>query len=111
MGWVNIPAGSGTPVQDKRFRLRPPRPNTAFGYSLADYKAMRVTVSAAETVTVSSLTVVWYTASGQEIRSAGLGIGQVITAGQSLAFVYDESFGSSPNPPLTAATCSVVSWS
>jgi hypothetical protein len=111
MGWVNIPAGSGEPVSVKKFRLARPHVDRAFGYSLGDYEAMRITISASQTVTVGALTIVWYSRPGAEISSGTADIGQVITAGQSLAFVYDESMGSSPNPPPGAATCSVISYS
>jgi hypothetical protein len=112
MGWVNVPAGSGVAVSSKKFRLSAPVPDTADGYSLSNYEAMQVTVSAAsQTESVSTLTVVWYGSSGAEIGSGTLDIGQVITAGQSLTFLYDESMGSDPNPPAGASTCSVVSYS
>jgi len=111
IGYVNIPAGSGVAVSEKIFQTAAPVPDTADGYSLADYEAMQVTVSATQDTQVSNLTVVWYTASGQEISSGTLDIGQLITAGQSLTFTWDESTGSSPNPPPSAATCTIPSWS
>jgi hypothetical protein len=110
MGWVNEPEGSGIAVSQKTFQLTAPTPDTAYGYTLADYEAMRITITASRIVTVNSLTVVWYRPSGQEISSGGVSIGQVITAGQSLAFLFDESMGTSPNPPPGAATCSVIGW-
>ena len=109
MGYVNIPAGSGEPVSAKTFQTDPPVPDAADGYSLADYEAMQVVVSATQDEQVSNLTVVWYTASGQEISSGTLDIGDLITAGQSLAFTWDESMGSDPNPPPGAATCTILS--
>ncbi|HET9966903.1 MAG TPA: hypothetical protein VFQ68_01630 [Streptosporangiaceae bacterium] len=111
MGYVNIPAGSGTAVGEKTFQSDPPAPDTADGYSLADYEAMQVVVSATQATQVTSLSVVWYGASGQEISSGTLDIGQLITAGQSLTFTWDESMGSDPNPPQGAATCTIVNWS
>jgi len=111
MGYVNIPAGSGVAVSEKKFQLSAPVPDTADGYDLANYEAMQVTVSATQNTQVTSLTVVWYTAPGQEISSNTLDIGQLITAGQSLSFTWDESIGSSPNPPQGAATCTIVNWS
>jgi hypothetical protein len=111
MGYVNIPVGSGVAVSEKKFQATAPVPDTADGYSLADYEAMQVIVSAAQDEQVSNLTVVWYTASGQEISSGTLDIGDLITAGQSLTFTWDESMGSDPNPPAGAATCTIPSWS
>lgn len=111
IGWVNIPAGSGEPVSSKTFSLTPPAPDTADGYSLADYEAMQLTISASQTVSVGSLTVVWYDSAGNEISSGTADIGQVITAGQHLTDLYDESLGSDPNPPSRPATCNVVRWS
>lgn len=111
IGWVNIPAGSGEPVSSKTFSLTPPAPDTADGYSLADYEAMQLTIGARQTVSVGSVTVVWYDSAGTEINSGTANIGQVITAGQHLTLLYDESLGSDPNPPLRAATCNVVNWS
>jgi hypothetical protein len=66
MGYVNIPAGSDVAVSEKKFQATAPVPDTADGYDLADYEAMQVTVSATQDTQVSNLTVVWYTASGQE---------------------------------------------
>lgn len=109
MGWVNI-AGSGEPVSVETFALTPPTPDTADGYDLSDYEAMQVTVTATGgTVDVSTLTVVWYADSDQEISSGTVDVSQVITAGQTLTYTYDESVGSDPNPPQGATTCSVVS--
>ncbi|MGH3277229.1 MAG: hypothetical protein ACRDNZ_23230, partial [Streptosporangiaceae bacterium] len=101
----------GVAVQDKKFQLTRPKVNTAFGYSLSDYEAIKLSVSVIQTVTVNSVIVVWDRADGSEISSASVAIGQLITAGQTLSYVYDESMGSSPNPPPGAATCSVVQWS
>ena len=53
-------------------------PDTADGYDLADYEALRVLVSASQDAQVTSLTVVWYTSSGQKISSGTLDIGQLI---------------------------------
>jgi hypothetical protein len=72
---------------------------------------MQVTVSATQDTQVTSLSVALYTGPGQEISSGTLDIGQLNTAGQSLTFTWDESMGSSPNPPRGAATCTIVNWS
>lgn len=111
MGWVNIPAGSGTAVQDKKFQLTAPVPDTADGYDLGDYEAMRVSLTAeGQDFTVSQVMVVFYDAAGNELSSATASIGEVITEGQTVRFVFDESMGSSPNPPAGAATCNVISY-
>lgn len=120
MGYVNIPAGSGLAVSQKTFQLTAPSSaemnasilNGGGGgdTNLADYEAMHVIVSAAQTTQVDDATVVWYDASGQEISSGSLDLGETIAAGQSLGFTWDESLGSSPNPPQGAATCSIVHY-
>jgi hypothetical protein len=111
MGYVNIPAGSGVAVQDKRFQFGPPKPDTADGYRLPDYVAMRITITAVGgDFNVGSVEIVWYDASGQEISSGTADIGQLITTGQTLTFVFDESDGSDPNPPADASTCTIVSY-
>jgi len=111
MGYVNIPAGSGEAVSEKTFQLTAPVPDIADGYDLSDYQATQVAVSVTQDTQVSSLTVVWYTSSGQEISSGTLDIGNLITTGQSLTFTWDESMDRSPNPPKGAATCTIVNWS
>lgn len=111
MGYVNIPAGSGVAVQDKKFQLTPPKPDTADGYSLSDYEAMQVSISVSQDATIGSVTVVWYGSSGQEISSGTVAIGQLIAAGQSLSFLYDESMESDPNPPAGATTCTAPYYS
>jgi len=95
-------------VSEKKFQLSAPVPDSADGYDLSDYEATQVTISDTQ---VTSLSVVWYTSPGQEISSGTLDIGQLITAGQSLPFTWDESMGSSPNPAQGAATCTIVNWS
>lgn len=72
---------------------------------------MQLSVTVSQGETVSTVTAVWYNASGAEISSASMAIGQVITSGQTLTYVYDESMGSSPNPPPGATTCSAIHWS
>jgi hypothetical protein len=111
MGYVNIPAGSDVAVSQKTFQFSAPTVDTADGYSLSDYEAMQVIVSATQDTQVTSLTVVWYDSAGQEIDSASLDIGHLITANNSLTFLYDESLGSDPNPPQNAASCTIPYWS
>jgi hypothetical protein len=98
-------------VSEKKFQLSVPLPDTADGYDLSDYEATQVTIWVTQDIQVTSLSVVWYTSPGQEISSGTLDIGQLITAGQSLPFTWDESMGSSPNPAQGAATCTIVNWS
>jgi hypothetical protein len=105
MGYVNQPAGSGIPVQQKTFQLNPPQVDTADGYSLSDYVAMQVSVTVQQDTQVNDATIVWYDPSGNEISSGSVAIGQLITAGQTLNFLYDESTNSDPNPPANATTC------
>jgi hypothetical protein len=105
MGYVNIPAGSGVAVQEEKFQLTPPKPDTADGYSLADYEAMQISITVNQDTTINSVTVIWYRSSDEEISSGTVDIGQLIAAGQTLTYVYDESMGSDPNPPAGATTC------
>lgn len=105
MGYVNIPAGSGVAVQEKTFQLTPPKPDTAAGYSLSDYEAMQISITVNQDTTINSVTVIWYRSSDEEISSGTVDIGQLIAAGQTLTYVYDESMGSDPNPPAGATTC------
>jgi hypothetical protein len=111
MGYVNIPAGSGVDVSQKTFQLSAPVPDTADGYDLADYEAMRIKLTAiGGDIQVNEVTVIFYTSSGQEISSGTANVGELIAADQTLTFLYDESEGSSLNPPAGAATCQVVSY-
>lgn len=98
MGYVNIPAGSGVAVQEKKFQLTPPKPDTADGYSLSDYEAMQISITVNQDTTINSVTVIWYGSSDEEISSGTVDIGQLIAAGQTLTYVYDESMGSDPQP-------------
>ena len=106
MGWVNPPSAAGAPAQDKKFRLTKPTP--APGYSLANYEAMQVTVRVGQTETVGNFPIVWYRASGQEISSGMVPIGQRITAGQGQSFLYDESATSTLHPPAGATSCKII---
>jgi hypothetical protein len=106
MGWVNLPGAAGVPVQDKKFRLTKPTP--APGYSLANYEAMKVTVRVGQTEMVANVPIVLYRASGQEINSGTVPIGQRITAGQRQSFLYDESATSTLHPPAGATSCKII---
>src|SRR6202167_1016127 len=110
MGYVNEPAGSGIAVDQKTFRLSQPQVDTADGYSLSDYEAMQVSITVQQNTTIDSVTVVWYGNGGQEISSGTLGISELITAGQTLSFVYDESMGSDANPPAGASSCAAPEY-
>lgn len=110
MGYVNEPAGSGVSVSQKTFQLSQPQVDTADGYSLSDYEAMQVSIDVQQNITIDTVTVVWYGDGGQEISSGTLGISELITAGQTLSFVYDESMGSDPNPPAGAISCAAPEY-
>lgn len=120
MGYVNIPAGSGLSADQKTFQANAPSSaqmsksiwdgGGGGDTNLADYEAMQVIVSASQDTMFSDAVVVWYDTSGKEISSATIYVSQLITAGQSLSFTYDESAGSSPNPPQRAATCNITSY-
>jgi hypothetical protein len=59
---------------------------------------MQVSITVQQDITIDSVTVVWHGNGGQEISSGTLGICELITAGQTLSFAYDESMGSDPTP-------------
>ena len=111
-GYVNIPPGPviyGTaPSGSATFQTTEPVVDTADSYSLADYAAMEISITANQTVQVTSVDVVWYTSAGQELSSNTFNIDQLITVGQTLPFVFDQT--SDPAPPSDAASCSIVTW-
>lgn len=116
MGYVNLPVGEqGTGYGGVRFQTYPPAVDNQDGYTRADYIAMEITVTASQTATVGSVNVVWYVRGGVELESGSEAVGQIITTGQSLSFVYDGSSGENNSintaPPAAGATCDVVSWS